>query len=177
MRPARHQQRLELLRVDHVPVAEETAFEQLLAVVARDDQDRIVPHALGLEARDQLAEPVIGVGDRVPVCLAHAARVGGVDFSARQGSAGHAVGDAGVVVRKVRRLEVEVGEVRRRAPVLGAQGAVEGGEEVALVDQQAALGGEVERALVPQGLGVDVDVGVGLGADHVGNAAEVLRLP
>ena len=42
------EQGLELLRVNHVAVAQEAAFEQLLAVVARDKQDRVFPHPFAL---------------------------------------------------------------------------------------------------------------------------------
>ena len=41
----------------------------------------------------------------------------------------------GMIVGKVRRLKIEIGHVRPRAPVFPSQRAVERGEEVAFVDQ------------------------------------------
>src|SRR5690606_19640250 len=88
----------------------------------------------------------------------------------------HARRHAFVIVGEMRRLEVEIDEVRPRLPVLRTERTIEGGEQMAFVDQQAALRSEVERPLIPQAFCIDEDLGALAHADRLRNPAEILRL-
>ena len=157
-------------------MAEEAVLEQRFAVIAGDDQHRILPHAQCFQLRDQPAQRGVGMRDRIPVGPLQRRAVALVDLVAFQRGGGEAVRDGVVVIGKVRRLEIEVDELRRLPRCGLAERSVEAIKHDILVDQQRALRGEAEGALVLEGFGIDEAVGHLAHSDSCGNTAEILRL-
>ena len=154
-----HDQRnVRLLPIDEVAVTEEPVVEQRLAVIRGHNQQRVLPYAQRLQPGDQRTEPGVGVGDGVPIGPRDVVTVGEADVAAGQRVRLDQVDHAGVMIGKVRRPEVDVGERRLPSSRRIAEAAVERVEQLALVDQQRALRGEDGGALVLQRGGVDVDV-------------------
>ena len=155
---AQDQQDVRLLVIDEVAVTEEPVVEQRLAVIGGHEEQRVPPYAQRLQPGDQLAEPGIGVGDGVPIGPCDTVAVDEADVAAGQRVRFDQVDHAGVMIGEVRRLEVDIGERRLSLTGCVAQMAIEGVEQLALVDQQRALRGEDGGAQALQRGGVDVDV-------------------
>tara|TARA_R110000751_G_scaffold2018_8_gene8734 strand:+ start:75435 stop:75887 length:453 start_codon:yes stop_codon:yes gene_type:complete len=140
-------------------MAQESVLEQRFAVIPGDDQHRVLPHPQCFQLRDEPAQRGVGMRDRVPVGPFQRRAVVLGDLAAFQWRVGEAVRDGVVVIGEVRRLEIEIDELRR-IPRRGiAKRRVEAIEHDVLVDQQRALRGEAEGALVLERFGIDEAVG------------------
>tara|TARA_R100000049_G_scaffold793_1_gene1734 strand:+ start:2140 stop:3369 length:1230 start_codon:yes stop_codon:yes gene_type:complete len=157
-------------------MAEEAVLEQGLAMIAGDDQHGVLPHAHRFQLRNQPAQRGVGVRDRVPVGPLQRLAIVFGDLAAFQRGVGEAVRDGVVVIGEVRRLEIEIDELRRLPRCGIAERGVEAIEHDVLVDQQRALRGETEGALVLEHFGIDEAVGNLAHSDSCGNSAEILRL-
>ena len=157
-------------------VTQEAVLEQGLAVIAGDDQHGVLPHAQCFQLRDQPAQRGVGMRDSIPIGPLQRRAVVLVDLAAFQWRLGEAVRDGVVVIGEMRGLEIEVDELRRLPRRGLAKRGVEAIEHDVLVDQQRALRGETEGALVLEHFGIDEAVGHLTHSDSCGNSAEILRL-